>query len=430
MEQLLRDARIVPSIFGTPSTLADLRHVSVEVPNNGREVTPDRALLNYIQQRYGGGNLWGDNFNDILSLAKLRGVKAENLSVQSTDGRQIAEFDLSVENLLKLQHTYLGVQEKANADEELFKAVAEQNELNRFLRGAFNGAWGTLKSNWEMITDPIGTLRGIKDALVQISNLSLDELKTIVVNGVKGGAEWIKNASGPEIAEKAGEIVGSAVVEIALGKGAGALLKALRGTRALTAVIEKTEHVLQAAKQTIGKIPIPTVGASIIETTTGERLLFPRGELTKLEDLLKPMESRAQSAVSELEETRSVRRNLESHEVAGGHTVELHVGKSEHWLNDRLRREPNLKFASSFRNEAIANRVQGQFVKRYRAEIESWLQSGSNVPLTREVTMGDPTGIVVERGKSGFITTNKASVTIVRDSSQQGWHILTSYPVK
>lgn len=44
--------------------------------------------------------------------------------------------------------------------------------------------------------------------------------------------------------------------------------------------------------------------------------------------------------------------------------------------------------------------------------------------------MNDPIGIVVEPGKSGSTETSKAFVMLIKDNTIQGWHILTSYPVK
>ncbi len=126
------------------------------------------------------------------------------------------------------------------------------------------------------------------------------------------------------------------------------------------------------------------------------------------------------------------RRDIQMQDAAGGHTIERHVGKSEAWLRNRLQNDPELKkvdFCSSFRNEATANRVQGQFVKQNRAALEAWLQSGKKTPFTAEVVMKEPVGIVVERGKSGASDTHTAKVVAVRDLSAQGWHILTSYPI-
>jgi hypothetical protein len=128
------------------------------------------------------------------------------------------------------------------------------------------------------------------------------------------------------------------------------------------------------------------------------------------------------------------RRDLESHENEGGHTEERHVGKSENWLRNRLQNEPDLKMASSFRNETIANRTQGKFVKQFREEIEVWLNSKQGKPFARDFNMGELVGIVVERGRNGalqpVVETTRVRLVLVRDSSAQGWHILTSFPIK
>jgi Bacterial CdiA-CT RNAse A domain len=124
------------------------------------------------------------------------------------------------------------------------------------------------------------------------------------------------------------------------------------------------------------------------------------------------------------------RRTVEAQDAAGGHTIERHVGKSEAWLRKRLEMETDKKFTSSFRNEAIANRVQGRMVNRCQDQIQAWLKSGKTRPLQLEIDMHEPVGIIVERGKSGSVVTTKATAYIARDNSAQGWHFVTSYPSK
>ncbi|HAZ48678.1 MAG TPA: hypothetical protein DDW76_28355 [Cyanobacteria bacterium UBA11369] len=128
------------------------------------------------------------------------------------------------------------------------------------------------------------------------------------------------------------------------------------------------------------------------------------------------------------------RRNVESHDSEGGHTEERHIGKSENWLRNRLQNEPARDFASSFRNEAIANRTQGQFVKQFREQIQAWLKSGSQSTFVRDFDMGESVGIVVERGRKGAmlpaVETTRARVVAARDNSSEGWHIVTSFPIK
>ncbi|MGH9903187.1 MAG: RNase A-like domain-containing protein, partial [Pyrinomonadaceae bacterium] len=161
---------------------------------------------------------------------------------------------------------------------------------------------------------------------------------------------------------------------------------------------------LRALKETLDAVPLDSLPASAREQIVALR--------NKIDDFF-----------------RTERRNLDAHELAGGHTIERHVGRSENWLRNRLASDPDLQFASSFRNEAAANRAQGRFVNQNRAEIDAWLRGGEQ-RYVGEVTMNDPIGIVVERGRGGAVEPNRATVVLVRDNSPQGWHILTSYPVK
>ncbi|HEX8249216.1 MAG TPA: hypothetical protein VF599_13650, partial [Pyrinomonadaceae bacterium] len=160
LQDLMRKAQILPSSFGTPSKLRDLKHITLDAPGDGKPVTEDRALRLYIQSRFdaaNGGNLWGDKLNEIFELAKSRGVRIENLDLENG---KIA-FDLSVENLLKLQHAYIGVQEKFNADMEIVNKTVDNLAHNRFAKGVFEGAWESLKANWNAITNPIETIKSV-----------------------------------------------------------------------------------------------------------------------------------------------------------------------------------------------------------------------------------------------------------------------------
>ncbi|WP_375339036.1 RNase A-like domain-containing protein [Baaleninema simplex] len=144
-------------------------------------------------------------------------------------------------------------------------------------------------------------------------------------------------------------------------------------------------------------------------------------------ETVQPMQS--QGRAGNAHNSRRQRRNVESHDAAGGHSIDRYVGRSEHWLCNRLAGDPNLRFASSFRNEAAANRTQGRFVRRYRNEIIDWLNSGRGRPFVAEIEMENPIGIVLERGSSRAVETSTARVVIVRDTSEQGWRIHTSFPI-
>lgn len=125
------------------------------------------------------------------------------------------------------------------------------------------------------------------------------------------------------------------------------------------------------------------------------------------------------------------RRDVKLHETEGGHTIKMHVGKSENWLRNRLNSDSDIgDFASSFANESAANRVQGKAVNHFKNQIDKWLKGESSKPLSIKFDMKEPIGIVVERGKSGYITTSNVRVILVKDRSPQGWHFLTSFPEK
>jgi len=129
------------------------------------------------------------------------------------------------------------------------------------------------------------------------------------------------------------------------------------------------------------------------------------------------------------EATATDRRNVVDHDVAGGHTISRHVDKSEASLQHRLDSEPEREAASSFPNLATADFAQAALVKQNRSALDQWLKSSEKDPLTIEADTGKPVGRVLERdGK--FTETTKVRGRAVRDTSPQGWHFRTSFPIK
>ena len=431
MRDLYEKAQILlTSIFGTPSKLRDLKHISaVEMQNISGLSAEDQALAGYIEQRYADrSNLYGDDKADILRIAKANGVKIENLGVSG--GK--ADFDISVESLLKLHIAYIGVQEKANITEAQVKDLQNNSAYNQFLIGVGEGAWNNLKGTGEAIADPIGTLHALYEAGKTAGSLGLElaqmpetERLQLYAQLRKAGLKGLGEMPLPEASRHIGNFIGSLAVDVALGKGIGTAVKALHGLKIGTKIISETVALSKTVKQTLGNIKVPLSDMKVVSDTMGNKWWIQDGELKKLEDLIKPMESRAKEVFS------NGRRNIEDHEILGGHTKAKHVGKSENWLRRRLNNDPDMgDFASSFRNEATANRVQGRFVNKFKAEIDEWLLSNQTKPLLREIDMNEPIGIVVERGKGGHIVTEKATLILVKDNSTQGWHFLTSFPNK
>lgn len=88
-----------------------------------------------------------------------------------------------------------------------------------------------------------------------------------------------------DAAEHLGRAIGILAVEIALGKGAGLVFKALSLTKFGASLASEARILGGEIKQTIGKIPIPTnTSIKIATDTMGNKMVFPDVELTKLED--------------------------------------------------------------------------------------------------------------------------------------------------
>jgi hypothetical protein len=128
---------------------------------------------------------------------------------------------------------------------------------------------------------------------------------------------------------------------------------------------------------------------------------------------------------------KKARRNVNDHEGPGlGHTVERHVGKSDNWLKKRLRQNPSMEAASTFVNEAAANRAQGLFVKRNKKLIDNWLKSGAS-DLSMTVDLGMPLGNVLLQGQSKSFSSSKVFYLIRRsEATPHGWYFHTSFVVQ
>ena len=534
LEKLLRDAEVLPTSFGLPSNLSDLNHVVVTLPPN---VSPnaDSALSAYIEKRYGGANLFGQDKIDILNSAKQSGVKAENLKISPNNAR-VVEFDLSIESLLKLQKSYLDVQYKVNQDEALADKIKHEMALNQFLLGAMQGAWDDVKGTYNTITSPLQTISQIREAIGILSQLSTEDLKTITAElGNKA-----LNATPGEAAYGAGYVVGTLAIEIIAGKGAGLALSALSKTKAgatflarIGRIAEKTGELANLSKVKIveafsdeaanlaslrarqklaslmfyngaagadiladlaivagntlkngavkfgefstqmikkcgdsvkpyleklyqeGLISLDLAGTKQIIASNGKVIdnilvreakekvygFVKNNRPAELDKYLDDIKNKyGTDFLNELKETRTKyveniyetsRRTIDTQDLLGGHIREEHIGRSETWLRNRLNQPENsdLKFASSFKNEEIANRTIGKFVKRFEGEIENFLKTSKSLKLEVVFETGEQSlGVGVTRGKSEVWDSTKAYVMIVKDNSEKGWHVLTSYP--
>lgn len=461
LNRLIRDAQVLPSSFGIPSKLTDLTHVVLTLPK-GAAPTADSALAAYIEKRYGGGNLFGENKIDIQNAAKQSGVQIENLKVSPNNNR-VVEFDLNLESVLKLQKVYLDVQEKVNTDIALADEVRDKMALNQFLMGVMNGAVEDVKANYNALRHPLETLQGIRDAVSILSQLTAEDVKNIASElGSKAA-----NTTAGEAAYGAGYVVGTVVVEAVLAKGAGAALSALGKTKAGAAFLarvgklaEKTGELANLGKAKIAEM-FSDEAAAVATSRLRQRLtattLYAGIPADALADLAVIAANKVKNGVVDftefskqmirdfgekvkpelrklfdeaVEKVYGKRRTVETHDILGGHTSIKHVGKSVEWLKGRLSREPGIPFASSFKNSDMANRAELKFIKAFEKEIDEWAKNGDKRiwNFEREMNVGEDLGIVVGRGKFGVKRTTWATFRVLRDETEKGWHIVTSFP--
>ena len=191
----------------------------------------------------------------------------------------------------------------------------------------------------------------------------------------------------------------------------------------------KSVKALNVKSIIAGETPPPNMRVVEMVTTDGTRFKV----LVPIEEATKPKGSNVLESRSIAAE--SGRRNLESHEgVSGviegkqvGHAILKHVGKSERWLQNRVINE-GVKEASSFHNETVGNRTVGKFIKENREAINQWLKSSEN-EFQATIDMNEDIGLVVNANKKGTPLpaekATKATIRLVKDNSEFGWHLFT-----
>ncbi len=116
---------------------------------------------------------------------------------------------------------------------------------------------------------------------------------------------------------------------------------------------------------------------------------------------------------------------LSRHEHSGSHTIREHVGKSLDELKGRRIRD-DLPVASSFRDQAEAERLIESALRRRSNAIEEWLTS-SRGRITLEVPTDTAAGISVTA--EGAVVATRLRLVLARDPAMpEGFRIYTAYP--
>jgi hypothetical protein len=121
---------------------------------------------------------------------------------------------------------------------------------------------------------------------------------------------------------------------------------------------------------------------------------------------------------------------LQTHESAGGHLIEKHVGKTDDELVNRLSQEPKITGSSSFPDRATAERVVSETIDANQVQISQFL-SGKGKTLVLKCDAGHYVGNIISKEQTTPIGTSKVTIVIKRDASTPaGYRIQTEYPSK
>ncbi|TYL40765.1 RNase A-like domain-containing protein, partial [Dickeya sp. ws52] len=119
---------------------------------------------------------------------------------------------------------------------------------------------------------------------------------------------------------------------------------------------------------------------------------------------------------------------LAAHEVAGGHLIDRHVGKTEAELLNRVS-TGNVKTASSFTDRATAEAVTSRAIDSNQSKIRDYLSGSQKAYLEIDYQSSSPIGISVSRGVPSATQVTNARIVIARDPSMPtGYRIVTGYP--
>jgi len=119
---------------------------------------------------------------------------------------------------------------------------------------------------------------------------------------------------------------------------------------------------------------------------------------------------------------------LDSHEAAGGHTLERHVGKTEAQLAQRLASETRISAASSFTDSSVAEVAIAEAMNRNQSAIDSWVKSRGN-RYTIDYNANRIIGITLRRRASKATSASRLKIVLQRSAKlPPGYFILSAYP--
>jgi len=128
--------------------------------------------------------------------------------------------------------------------------------------------------------------------------------------------------------------------------------------------------------------------------------------------------------------TEGSRHDLSPDEVAGGHTLRKHVGRTDDQLRERLDHERDISAASTWNDRNAAETAIGMAIAQQNSKIQRWLQrqgGHSNLVLDYDGDSAHPFGRTLRRSEDQVQPCAHATIVLKWDGPD-AYHVLTAYP--
>ncbi|TWR60264.1 RHS repeat-associated core domain-containing protein, partial [Pseudomonas marginalis] len=121
---------------------------------------------------------------------------------------------------------------------------------------------------------------------------------------------------------------------------------------------------------------------------------------------------------------------LTTHEKAGGHLIEKHVGRTDEQLAARFESEPHIPASSTFKTLEEAEAIVSKSLTAHQQEITTFL-SGNKEKLLIKGSSSQPVGVSILNGAKKSVPVYKFLLVIKRAPKMpDGYLLLTGYPEK
>ncbi|AGE25325.1 Rhs family protein [Pseudomonas poae RE*1-1-14] len=119
-----------------------------------------------------------------------------------------------------------------------------------------------------------------------------------------------------------------------------------------------------------------------------------------------------------------------THEKAGGHLIMKHVGQTDTQLSERLKAEPNIPAASTFKSLEDAESLVSKSLASRQQEITNFLLGTKKKHIIREQS-NQAVGLSFLRDASEAVPVNKFLLVLIRKPEMpDGYLLLTGFPIK